>query len=71
MIKIFLLDELISAYLCLKDGICWFLWTYLDLASKGNKIFLTLCAEELGLVLEESKKNLDLVMDKLNIGSFS
>ncbi|CAL0301458.1 unnamed protein product [Lupinus luteus] len=38
----------------------------LDLASQGNSLFQTLYAEELGLVLEVSQKNLAIVLDKLN-----
>ncbi|XP_071725169.1 probable phosphoribosylformylglycinamidine synthase, chloroplastic/mitochondrial [Rutidosis leptorrhynchoides] len=37
----------------------------LDLASGGNSLFQTLYAEELGLILEVSKKNLDSVNGKL------
>lgn len=38
----------------------------LDLTSRGNSLFETLFAEELGLVLEVSRKNLDMVMGKLD-----
>ncbi|XP_010543774.1 PREDICTED: probable phosphoribosylformylglycinamidine synthase, chloroplastic/mitochondrial [Tarenaya hassleriana] len=38
----------------------------LDLASRGNSLFETLFAEELGLVMEISKSNLDTVLEKLN-----
>jgi len=38
----------------------------LDLISKGESLFETVFAEELGLVLEVSRKNLDIVMQKLN-----
>ncbi|RHN69217.1 putative phosphoribosylformylglycinamidine synthase [Medicago truncatula] len=38
----------------------------LDLNSQGKSLFQTLYAEEHGLVLEVSKKNLAIVMDKLN-----
>ncbi|CAK9135648.1 unnamed protein product [Ilex paraguariensis] len=37
----------------------------LDLNSLGNSVFQTLFAEELGLILEVSKNNLDIVMTKL------
>ncbi|KAF4382726.1 hypothetical protein F8388_015554 [Cannabis sativa] len=37
----------------------------LDLNSRGKSLFQTLFAEELGLIIEVSKKNLDVVMDKL------
>ncbi|XP_052189982.1 probable phosphoribosylformylglycinamidine synthase, chloroplastic/mitochondrial [Diospyros lotus] len=40
-------------------GIC------LDLTSAGSSVFQMLFAEELGLVIEVSKKNLDTVMEKL------
>ena len=38
----------------------------LDLKSHGNNLFETLFAEELGLVLEVSRKNLDMIMGKLH-----
>ncbi|KAE8661053.1 putative phosphoribosylformylglycinamidine synthase [Hibiscus syriacus] len=38
----------------------------LDLASQGNSIFLTVFTEELGLVLEVSKNDIDSVMEKLS-----
>ncbi|KAI9078345.1 hypothetical protein K1719_039721 [Acacia pycnantha] len=44
-------------------GNCGFI---LDLTSKGNSLFETLYAEELGLIVEVSKTNLDTVLDKLN-----
>ncbi|KAM7270082.1 hypothetical protein ACFE04_029296 [Oxalis oulophora] len=39
----------------------------LDLPSNGNSLFQTLFAEELGLILEVSQKNLDTVIEKLKI----
>ena len=38
----------------------------LDLTSHGNSLFETLFAEELGLVLEVSRTNLDMIMGKLH-----
>ncbi|KAF8011879.1 hypothetical protein BT93_I0110 [Corymbia citriodora subsp. variegata] len=38
----------------------------LSLDSRGNSLFQTLFAEELGLILEVSKKNLDIVLEKLS-----
>ncbi|KAK7290152.1 hypothetical protein RIF29_04373 [Crotalaria pallida] len=71
-----LTDELISAGHDISDGgllVCALEMAFagnrgfvLDLASQGNSLFQTLYAEELGLVLEVSKKNLALVIDKLN-----
>ncbi|KAL3581577.1 hypothetical protein D5086_015909 [Populus alba] len=43
----------------------------LDLISKGESLFETVVAEELGLVLEVSRKNLDIVMQKLNSAGVS
>ncbi|GAB4854109.1 hypothetical protein Ancab_022692 [Ancistrocladus abbreviatus] len=43
----------------------------LDLSSKGKSIFHTLFAEELGLVLEVKKTELDLVMAKLGTAGIS
>ncbi|XP_057952756.1 probable phosphoribosylformylglycinamidine synthase, chloroplastic/mitochondrial [Malania oleifera] len=43
----------------------------LDLTSPKNRLFQTLFAEELGLVLEVSRKNLDLVIEKLNMTGVS
>ncbi|XP_058185439.1 probable phosphoribosylformylglycinamidine synthase, chloroplastic/mitochondrial [Rhododendron vialii] len=43
----------------------------LDLTSADNSLFQTLFAEELGLVLEISKKNLDTVMGKLGTAGIS
>nr|KYP33930.1 hypothetical protein KK1_045178 [Cajanus cajan] len=74
-----LTDELISAGHDISDGgllVCALEMAFagncgldLDLTSQGNSLFQTLYAEELGLVLEVSKKNLALVMDKLkNVG---
>ncbi|KAF7831025.1 putative phosphoribosylformylglycinamidine synthase, chloroplastic/mitochondrial [Senna tora] len=54
---------LVSALEMAFAGNCGFI---LDLNSKGNGLFQTLYAEELGLIVEVSKKNLDTVMDKLN-----
>ncbi|QCD98508.1 phosphoribosylformylglycinamidine synthase [Vigna unguiculata] len=74
-----LTDELISAGHDISDGgllVCALEMAFagncgfnLNLASQGNSLFQTLYAEELGLVLEVSKKNLTLVMEKLgNVG---
>ncbi|KAL9676468.1 hypothetical protein QQ045_004682 [Rhodiola kirilowii] len=38
----------------------------LDLSSRGKSVFQTLFAEELGLLIEVSKKNLDTVVDRLH-----
>ncbi|KAK4256008.1 hypothetical protein QN277_008929 [Acacia crassicarpa] len=38
----------------------------LDLTSNGNSLFETLYSEELGLIFEVSRKNLDIVLDKFN-----
>lgn len=43
----------------------------LDLTSRGNSLFETLFAEELGLIVEVSKKDLDTVMGKLNSAGIS
>lgn len=44
----------------------------LDLDSHGNSLFQALFAEELGLILEVSKKNLDMVISRLrNFGVFA
>ncbi|GAV70335.1 AIRS domain-containing protein/AIRS_C domain-containing protein/GATase_5 domain-containing protein [Cephalotus follicularis] len=71
-----LADELISAGHDISDGgllVCALEMAFagncgivLDLHSQGNSLFQTLFAEELGLILEVSKKNLDIVMRKLN-----
>ncbi|KHN07581.1 Putative phosphoribosylformylglycinamidine synthase, chloroplastic/mitochondrial [Glycine soja] len=72
-------DELISAGHDISDGgllVCALEMAFagncglsLDFASQGNSLFQTLYAEELGLVLEVSKKNLALVVNKLsNVG---
>lgn len=69
-------DELVSAGHDISDGgllVCAlemaFAGNYgitLDLNSQGNSLFQTLFAEELGLVLEVSKSNLDTVSNKLH-----
>ncbi|GMI80027.1 purine biosynthesis 4 [Hibiscus trionum] len=69
-------DELISAGHDISDGgllVCALEMAFagncgivLDLASGGNSVFESLFAEELGLVLEVSKNNLDSVMEKLS-----
>ncbi|XP_030543819.1 probable phosphoribosylformylglycinamidine synthase, chloroplastic/mitochondrial [Rhodamnia argentea] len=69
-------DEMISAGHDISDGgllvsvlemafagNCGFI---LSLDSRGNSLFQTLFAEELGLILEVSKKNLDIVLGKLS-----
>lgn len=71
-----LTDELISAGHDISDGgllVCALEMAFagnrgfvLDLNSQGKSLFQTLYAEELGLVLEVSKKNLTNVMEKLN-----
>lgn len=43
----------------------------LDLNSEGRGLFQTLFAEELGLVLEVSKSNLDVVFEKLRSAGVS
>ncbi|KAF7816294.1 putative phosphoribosylformylglycinamidine synthase, chloroplastic/mitochondrial [Senna tora] len=71
-----LTDELISAGHDISDGgllVCVLEMAFagncgfmLNLTSPGKSPFQTLYAEELGLVVEVSKKNLDSVMNKLN-----
>ncbi|KAF2318840.1 hypothetical protein GH714_011082 [Hevea brasiliensis] len=68
-------DELISSGHDISDGgllVCAMEMAFagncgiaLDLTSQGNGLFQTLFAEELGLVVEISTKNLDTVMQKL------
>uniref|UniRef100_A0A0V0IP00 phosphoribosylformylglycinamidine synthase n=1 Tax=Solanum chacoense TaxID=4108 RepID=A0A0V0IP00_SOLCH len=41
----------------------------LDLVSSGSSVPQTLFAEELGLLIEVSRKNLDLVLEKLRLGA--
>uniref|UniRef100_A0A3Q7ES55 Uncharacterized protein n=1 Tax=Solanum lycopersicum TaxID=4081 RepID=A0A3Q7ES55_SOLLC len=43
----------------------------LDLVSSGSSVPQTLFAEELGLLIEVSRKNLDLVLEKLRLGAVS
>ncbi|XLU27026.1 hypothetical protein S245_063092, partial [Arachis hypogaea] len=69
-------DELISAGHDISDGgllVCALEMAFagnrgftLDLTSRGKSLFQTLYAEELGLVIEVSKKNLSIVMNRLN-----
>lgn len=69
-------DELISAGHDISDGgllICALEMAFagncgivLDVSSNGKGLFQTLFAEELGLILEVSKKNLDTVIGKLS-----
>ncbi|XP_050236301.1 probable phosphoribosylformylglycinamidine synthase, chloroplastic/mitochondrial [Mercurialis annua] len=69
-------DELISSGHDISDGgflICAMEMAFagncgivLDLASHGKSLFQTLFAEELGLILEVSRKNLDGVIQRLN-----
>lgn len=69
-------DELISAGHDISDGgliVCLLEMAFagncgvcLDLASHSNSLFETLFAEELGLVIEVSKHNLDKVVGKLS-----
>ncbi|KAF3976609.1 hypothetical protein CMV_000205 [Castanea mollissima] len=71
-------DNLISAGHDISDGgllVCALEMAFagncgiiLDMSSKGKGLFQTLFAEELGVILEVSKKNLDTVVGKL--GSF-
>ncbi|KAJ0046007.1 hypothetical protein Pint_06354 [Pistacia integerrima] len=71
-----LADELISAGHDISDGgllVCALEMAFagncgvtLNLKSKGHSLFHTLFAEELGLVLEVSKTNLDTVLKRLN-----
>ncbi|KAI4338084.1 hypothetical protein L6164_016436 [Bauhinia variegata] len=71
-----LTDELISAGHDISDGgllVCALEMAFagncgfvLDLTSHGKSLFQTFYAEELGLVVEVSRKNLELVMGKLN-----
>ncbi|KAL4621065.1 hypothetical protein ACB092_06G201000 [Castanea dentata] len=71
-------DDLISAGHDISDGgllVCALEMAFagncgiiLDMSSKGKGLFQTLFAEELGVILEVSKKNLDTVVGKL--GSF-
>ncbi|KAJ1399293.1 PurM-like, C-terminal domain [Sesbania bispinosa] len=71
-----LTDELISAGHDISDGgflVCALEMAFagnrgfiLDLTSHGKSLFQTLYAEELGLIVEVSKKNLGIVMDKLS-----
>ncbi|WCJ19662.1 Phosphoribosylformylglycinamidine synthase [Euphorbia peplus] len=68
-------DELISSGHDISDGgllVCAMEMAFagncgidLDLASQGNSLFQTLFAEELGLVLEVSRTNVDTVIHKL------
>ncbi|EEF29198.1 Phosphoribosylformylglycinamidine synthase, putative [Ricinus communis] len=68
-------DELISSGHDISDGgllVCAMEMAFagncgivLDLASNGESLFRTLFAEELGLVLEVSRKNIDTVIEKL------
>ncbi|KAF3457729.1 hypothetical protein FNV43_RR02387 [Rhamnella rubrinervis] len=70
-----LADELISAGHDISDGgplVCALEMAFagncgavLNLNSRGKSLFQTLFAEELGLIIEVSKKNLDLVMGRL------
>lgn len=74
-------DELISAGHDISDGgilVCAlemaFAGNYgiiLDLTSNGKSLLQTLFAEELGLILEVSKKNLDFVIGKLSSSGVS
>ncbi|KAJ1400957.1 PurM-like, C-terminal domain [Sesbania bispinosa] len=69
-------DELISAGHDISDGgllVCALEMAFagnrgfiLDLTTHGKSLFQTLYAEELGLIVEVSKKNLGIVMDKLS-----
>ncbi|XP_065870087.1 probable phosphoribosylformylglycinamidine synthase, chloroplastic/mitochondrial [Euphorbia lathyris] len=69
-------DELISSGHDISDGgllVCAMEMAFagncgivLDLASQGNSLFQTLFAEELGFVLEVSRKNVDTVINKLS-----
>ncbi|KAE8702089.1 putative phosphoribosylformylglycinamidine synthase [Hibiscus syriacus] len=69
-------DELISAGHDISDGwllVCALEMAFsgncgivLDLASRGNSVFPSLFAEELGLILEVSKNNMESVMEKLS-----
>ncbi|KDO69154.1 hypothetical protein CISIN_1g000572mg [Citrus sinensis] len=69
-------DELVSTGHDISDGgllVCTLEMSFagnygitLDLNSEGNSLFQTLFAEELGLVLEVSKSNLDTVSKKLH-----
>lgn len=71
-----LTDELISSGHDISDGgllVCALemafagnCGTVLNLTSHGKSLFQTLFAEELGLIIEVSKKNLDIVMGKLS-----
>ncbi|KAK9927618.1 hypothetical protein M0R45_024794 [Rubus argutus] len=74
-------DELISAGHDVSDGgllVCALEMAFagncginLDLTSHRKSLFQTLFSEELGLVIEVSKKNLDMVMGKLSSGGIS
>ncbi|KAG5625246.1 hypothetical protein H5410_010464 [Solanum commersonii] len=72
-------DELISAGHDISDGgliVAALEMTFagnrginLDLVSSGSSVPQTLFAEELGLLIEVSRKNLDLVLEKLRLGA--
>ncbi|KAM2960900.1 hypothetical protein FF1_030543 [Malus domestica] len=72
-------DELISAGHDISDGgllVCALEMAFsgncgitLDLTSHGKSLFQILFAEELGLVIEVSRNNLDLVLEKLSSNS--
>ncbi|CAL1374565.1 unnamed protein product [Linum trigynum] len=71
-------DEIISSGHDISDGgllVCALEMAFagnrgliLDLRSQGKGLFQTLFAEELGLIVEVSRQNLDKVMGKLNSG---
>ncbi|KAF5741880.1 hypothetical protein HS088_TW10G00887 [Tripterygium wilfordii] len=74
-------DEMITAGHDISDGgllVCAMEMAFagncgmnLDLTSRGTSVFQTLFAEELGLILEVSKRNLDTVMGKLQHNGIS
>ncbi|BBG95934.1 purine biosynthesis 4, partial [Prunus dulcis] len=80
-VQVLLDDELISAGHDISDGgllVCALEMAFsgnhgiiFDLTSNGKGLFQTLFAEELGLIIEVSKRNLDLVMEKLKSDSIS
>ncbi|ONI35548.1 hypothetical protein PRUPE_1G542100 [Prunus persica] len=80
-VQVLLDDELISAGHDISDGgllVCALEMAFsgnhgiiFDLTSHGKGLFQTLFAEELGLIIEVSKRNLDLIMEKLKSDSIS
>ncbi|KAL6178387.1 hypothetical protein ACLB2K_049905 [Fragaria x ananassa] len=74
-------DELISAGHDISDGgllVCALEMAFagncginLELTSHGKSLFQTIFSEELGLIIEVSKNNLDMVMGKLSSGGIS